>query len=544
METEYTLSTSSRQRLPSFVVFAKSLAVDVPLVENHQNPNRLFLANGGSISLEAMNSEWEGNLLLETATPECKSPEDLLCYQLALEHLLVKHTMSVSGGSETNCIKGVSDAFGKCFGQHESYEMLFATGWALFGWRAGLVLMLPLLILYQLLATLSIVAFSIVGDLCHNVDKLVGYIRISKAGNREVDGSKPVAMYPHPYLVTLASSWMRVLHFPIVLALWINLQCFALWRHRHAMSAFLASRSVLEGAGYVDAENRFWISQRAALVNRMIGFGSYSRSRPLFRCDCLLRGLCETPSWRLGNYSQLFRKRQRIEIAIGDSGMCQQSQYIRVGATALVLDMIESREVNPVPRLRNPIEATKQFAKDWMLVRSVSCTDHQARTALEIQNIYVSAIKGFLSYHANVPEEAWRIYHQWQTTLNQLAPIASGQHDASSLLGRVDWVSKLWLMKQLPNVTEWANRKKMDLRYHELSAEGYSNRLNATLEIAPLISSESIIRSCRMPPVGTPAMVRGYLIREFSATDAMLKIGWNRAETWIDGRKKIHRLHP
>jgi hypothetical protein len=91
----------------------------------------------------------------------------------------------------------------------------------------------------------------------------------------------------------------------------------------------------------------FRVSARAHHVNCIIGFGGYSASRPIFRCDSWLKDLCVGGPFALGGALRLFRKRQRIEIAIGDSGLCQTSQYVRMGSTSLAFDLAEnSRSVS------------------------------------------------------------------------------------------------------------------------------------------------------------------------------------------------------
>ena len=57
------------------------------------------------------------------------------------------------------------------------------------------------------------------------------------------------------------------------------------------------------------------------------------------------------------DYLDLFRRRQRMQIALGDSNMAETAEYLRIGTTMLVLDAIEADCFPRVPQVRRPIRA-------------------------------------------------------------------------------------------------------------------------------------------------------------------------------------------
>lgn len=556
METEYSLRmhrNSKAMRSFDFVSFADQLRREMPCVPSFRNPERLFLANGGSVSLERGAAYAADEFLLETATPECQSPKELLSYQLAMERLVVESVGRCMGANQAQLMKGNTDSRGHTYGQHESYEVRVAKGWRLFAWRLGLLLLLPWIMGYQLIASIWIVSLWLLGMIYCQVVRvgkmLGGLVKGRSPGKSSTHSTEPKERTAdsihiwtlHPRWIEFCALGLRLFHLPIACGLWINIQLFALIPHRRYLSSFFASRCILDGAGYLDQSNRFWVSVRAASVNSMIGFGSYRKERPIFRCDTWLRDLCIEPLWRPQRFMTLFRSHQRIEIAIGDSGLCQQSQYVRVGATALVLDMVEKAPTN-VPQLQNYLEAIRKFSKDWMLLASVSDRSRRQWTALDIQHAYAAEVRHFLQDQLSVPIEAWKILDAWQTTLNQMRPTDDESELPRNMLGRIDWMSKLWLLHQMRAETTWQVRKKIDLRYHELSKEGYHDRLQTMLEIAPLIDEHAIGRARRSPPHGTPATQRGYLIREFADSDSGMHCDWTHAEFRFDGRKRIARF--
>jgi Pup amidohydrolase len=560
VETEYAIRCRNNATTSGAVLvfdrLASSLSHESPVASSFRNPYRLFLANGGCVSLETGAATGLKHAMLETATPECNSPRELLCYQIAMETLLSEVVSSTFSDQDAHLLKGSADAHGHTYGQHESYEMRIAKGANLAGWRLGLLLMLPVVIAYRTLAGLWFAIVWAMSQLIMHGALMMKKISASAIGMRSMPfepealadlpqrGSASASGSNRPRLspiaVSICAAGLRVLHLPLAGLLWLNIFCFALRSQRRFASAFLASRCIIDGAGYLDKESRFWVSARASTINRIVGFGSYGRSSTMLRCDSWLRGLCVGPVWSLGNYFKLFKARQRVEIAIGDSGMCEQSQYVRLGATALVLDLVE-RTIPKVPVLQNPIDAIGRFSRDWMLLSSVPDRTGRQWHSMDIQHAYAAAVRQMLQSKSNVPIEAWRILDQWQTTLNQLHPTEDESNLPRNMLGRIDWLSKLWLLHQVNPDATWQSRKKIDLRYHELSQSGYHRRLNETLEIAPIIQPQDVARAKRTPPASSPATQRGYLIREFDDPDCHLRVDWTHAEfTFEDKKRRVH----
>jgi proteasome accessory factor A len=505
--------------LESFRQLVDRLLERVPLAPSHHNPFRFFLANGSSVSLEPAGDADLRSALFEIATPECTSPRDLVLYSLSNEKLLEEAFAEDHDPSQWSFIKANMDSQGHTLGQHESYDMQIAQWKGMLIWWLGLLILLPVVLLYRALAISWIATVS----------------GVAHARSRMLRDS---GQKPSLWGIRITASGLRILHGPIVIAFLGLIRLVALRRQRKELTSFLATRCILDGAGHVDEDGRFWISQRASMINRVIGFGSYGDSRPIFRCDALLRDLIAGPFWSLTRYRRLFRWRQRIEIAIGDSGMCQWSQHLRFGTTSLILDLVESGDARGAPRLSNPVDAINRLARDWTLVRTVPDRHKLEHSALDLQRWYAKRLKRYLESRRDVPPEAWEIAENWQSTLNQLASKPT-QHQIipRTLVGRLDWISKLWLILQLDPATPWPVRKKIDIRYHELSSSGYYRKLAELVQIAPLVGEEAISKATRTPPSHPPAQRRGNLIREFAGSDADLHVDWRSATFSVDGRR-------
>jgi proteasome accessory factor A len=82
------------------------------------------------------------------------------------------------------------------------------------------------------------------------------------------------------------------------------------------------------------------------------------------------------------------------------------------------------------------------------------------------------------------------------------------------------------MIDQLGADAEWVSKKKTDLRYHELSDDGYYRKLLAINPSLQLISRDRVERRRRTPPADSPATKRGWLIREFAGSGDPISAEW------------------
>ncbi len=108
----------------------------------------------------------------------------------------------------------------------------------------------------------------------------------------------------------------------------------------------------------------------------------------------------------------------------------------------------------------------------------------------------------------------------WGETLDAL------EGDRRQLVGKIDWVTKQWLLETAGAGGSVAAHRKIDLRYHELSQEGYYVRLEAAGVAPTLVEPEEVMEAIGRPPEGTPASIRGDLIRQFAMNPEAVRASW------------------
>ncbi len=550
------------------------IAWRVPIAHSRTDPSVYFLANGGSVSIERSSDDPMRKGMLEAATPECMSPRDLSVYQAAQDRLMSECVEKAFGSQDVRLLKNSSDDKGHLYGQQENYEVEIASGWRLWGWRFGLMALLPLILSYKLIScvwlgmlfSLSYIlqalqrwkdnGFRWTPRVDRNIEEdLASYRRAFQDANLRPGmrlrawergayrtSDKIEGRWLSPKFLEIGSRGLRWMHQPIAIALLGLVRMVVLIPHRRHLAAFLASRCVLDGAGCIDDSGRYYLSAKASSVTRLIGFGRYWNDRPVLDVGHWLRAICADRWYSLRGWAGLFRKRQRLQIGLGDSTPNQVSEYLRIGATVLMIDMIESGITAGLPRLNQPMEAFIRWASDWMLISKMPDRQRVQWNSLDVQREYLQAARKFLQRHWQVPVEAWEIIQLWESTLENLR---QSRHDPEArhwLLGRVDWLSKKWLMDQVALDASWSVRKKVDLRYHELSSEGYLYKLQDALQIHSSLDETLVERAIRNPPMGTPACKRGYLIREFSSADEYIRVDWELVELGEGRERRVVRL--
>jgi proteasome accessory factor A len=515
LETEYVFRFRPRhpggRRVPNRELYQRLLnglrtkILVVPAIGGH---DCWFLANGGGMRFEQLPfyGTDPASGFVEGATPECLGPEELLRYQRAQDVFLSRH--AAAGGEadgDVTLLKASHDADGHLFGSHENYEATVADGPGLWAWRAALV---PALVVLTLM-----LAF---GDVAALLLALV--IAFGRYPGR-----------PHSAVVARVVSFCRT---PAQLfgAAFVGLLAFR--RVRRRLLAFLVSRTILCGPGMVRPDGRFVLSARADATRSTCGVTAAAWRSVFYFCHVVKAAA--TPG---GAIAGLFRRRQRLQITVGDSNMAQHAEFLKMGTTLLVLDVIDAGGLDDAPRLRRPLRALRAFSDDPDLRATALLADGRRVRALELQRFYLDACRRFVDRHCLGDTRAAEVLRLWHETLDAL------EHDPSRFVGRLDWVTKRHLLDAAGLAASVDERRKLDLRYHELSPEGYYLRLEAE-DVAPVVvTAEDVVAAIDRPPDGSPAAARGRLIREAAESGGSVEAGWDCAVVWDSQGTRVVRLN-
>jgi proteasome accessory factor A len=307
-------------------------------------------------------------------------------------------------------------------------------------------------------------------------------------------------------------------------------------RVRRELTPFLLSRTIVCGSGMVNEQGDFLLADKATAMNCLTGFGGLLGDRPIYCLGHFFKTVYADAWLAPQQYARLFSSRQRLQIALGDSNLADTAEYLRIGATLLVLDVIEAGEMPAIPRVLRPIRSLRAICGDPTLATRIPLAGGRWATALEIQRFYMRVCRRFLDRRPDAPAEAREVVRRWEVALDVLAD------DPQALVGTLDWVTKQFVLDKSARGASWDARKKIDIRYHELSPHGYFQRLRTTGIVSDMLDPSEIDHARRNPPAGTPAAVRGRYIREFAADDESVSANWQAVFLGQGREAKVVRL--
>lgn len=302
-----------------------------------------------------------------------------------------------------------------------------------------------------------------------------------------------------------------------------------------ALLPFFATRQIFCGAGRVgigqlNQTPGYQISQRADFFEEQVGLETTVR-RPMINTRD--EPHAHFDAWR------------RLHVIIGDANMSEYSAWLRVGTTALVLDLIEAGRA-PAIRLTDPVAALRAVSHDPTLKTAVS-TDRGPMTAVEIQRLYLEAAvthAGRVSTpglpHAVPDTETAEVLEAWEDVLTDLA------EDPARAADRVDWVAKLQLLESYRrrDGLDWESARLglIDLQYHDLRPEkGLYYRLARAGRMRRLFTDEQVAWAAAHPPEETRAWLRGKLVSDYSQLVA--GASWDQVLLRPDEASPPVRLH-
>ncbi|MGH3313981.1 MAG: proteasome accessory factor PafA2 family protein, partial [Streptomyces sp.] len=146
---------------------------------------------------------------------------------------------------------------------------------------------------------------------------------------------------------------------------------------------FLVTRQLVCGAGKVLQTPRgavYCVSQRAEHIWEGVSSAT-TRSRPIINTR-------DEPHADAERY-------RRLHVIVGDSNMSETTMLLKVGATDLVLRMIEAGTVMRDLTLENPIRAIREVSHDITGQRKVRLASGREASALEVQQEYYEKAEDF-----------------------------------------------------------------------------------------------------------------------------------------------------
>ncbi|MFB6842275.1 Pup--protein ligase [Streptomyces sp. NPDC056361] len=277
---------------------------------------------------------------------------------------------------------------------------------------------------------------------------------------------------------------------------------------------FLVTRQLICGAGKVLQTPRgavFCVSQRAEHIWEGVSSAT-TRSRPIINTR-------DEPHADAERY-------RRLHVIVGDSNMSETTMLLKVGATDLVLRMIEAGTVMRDLTLENPIRAIREVSHDITGQRKVRLASGREASALEVQREYYEKAVDFVDRRGIRSGTVAQVLELWGRTLDA---IESEQLDRIDT--EIDWVMKHRLIERYRakhNMTMSNPRvAQIDLAYHDIHRRrGLYYLLQKNGQAARICNDLKIFEGKSVPPQTTRARLRGDFIRRAQEQRRDFTVDW------------------
>ncbi len=284
-------------------------------------------------------------------------------------------------------------------------------------------------------------------------------------------------------------------------------------RYTEVLIPFLVSRQIYAGAGKVLHTPRgatFCLSQRAEHIWEGVSSAT-TRSRPIINT-------------RDEPHADAERFR-RLHVIVGDSNMSEYATFLKVGATSIILAMLEdSSTVLRDLTLENPIRAIREISQDITCQRRVRLANGREMRALDIQAEYLQRAQRFRDQRGLQPEEDLAL-EMWEHCLKGL------ESDPFTLWRECDWVAKHRLVEEVRERHQLplAHPKvaMVDLMYHDVDRDrGLFYKLQDRDLVERTCNDHDIALAMTQAPETTRARLRGAFVRRAKERRRDFTVDW------------------
>lgn len=279
------------------------------------------------------------------------------------------------------------------------------------------------------------------------------------------------------------------------------------------LTPFLVTRQIVSGAGKmgIEGEERlvaghYQISQRADFFSVLVSIDTMNR-RPIINTR-------DEPHANTEKY-------RRMHVIVGDANLSEVAGALKLGTTALVLDLLEQDACPMQLELADAVAALKQLSRDPALKSPLRLADGRTISAVDVQREYLAAAEKRL--RGRDAETDW-VLTNWRQVLDDL------ERDVWLCADRLDWVAKWWLLTTFVENegVSWDDPwlQSLDLEYHNVRRdEGLHAELVRQGRMQRFVTDQEIRWAIRQPPTNTRAYFRGRCVEKFAKE--MTSVQWD-----------------
>lgn len=289
----------------------------------------------------------------------------------------------------------------------------------------------------------------------------------------------------------------------------------------------LVTRQVVVGSGGITgsgASARYCFSPRADHMWEAMSSAT-TRSRPMINTR-------DEPH----AHADLYR---RLHVIVGDSSIAEPTLLLKVGATDVILRLLEARIALPSLALARPMQAIRDVSHDLTGAVRVDLADGRSMSAVHIQRELLDAVATRVGGVIESTAEVSRILDLWRRGLDA---VESG--DFAAVETELDWAIKhrLFDRHRERSGVGWADPTvaRLDLAYHDVvPGRGIRDALVAQGLMARVVPEDAVAAAVDTPPATTRARLRGMFVKAGVDTHRDITADWVRLKVVGDDGRTV-----
>jgi len=222
------------------------------------------------------------------------------------------------------------------------------------------------------------------------------------------------------------------------------------------------------------------------------------------------------------------QKYRRLHVIVGDANLCEVATFLKVGATAIVLAMIEDGFIDKDLSISGPVPAMRAVSHDPTCRATVEVASLGRCSAIEMQWEFLRLARKYADESGleacGGDEIGGLVLDRWEQVLTTL------ERDPSELDGQLDWVTKSNLLRAYVDRDKlsWTDPKLslLDLQYHDVRpARSLYERLVRAGKVERLLDEPAVRAAMVDPPETTRAYFRGTCLARWADSVVAAKLG-------------------
>jgi proteasome accessory factor A len=228
------------------------------------------------------------------------------------------------------------------------------------------------------------------------------------------------------------------------------------------------------------------------------------------------------------------RQYRRLHLIHGDSNVLPATNFLKVGTTRIVLDLLDADELPPLA-LHDAVTTLRLLSRTLSPPWCVPLADGKLGDAVELLALFHQKAKELFKGRDG---ETDALLDLWARVMRGLS------NNLESLVGLLDWVTKEYLLREFcrSEELEWGHPwlESQDLEFHHIDPDRSLGLALANFD--GFWEPDGLQEAMSKPPTDSRAHARSRLMREIQGKESSYFLDWEAVE--VPNQKRTRLLNP